>query len=70
MKHKPCLTTDDVRAIAAACRAEAHRHGWSVTVAIVDDGGHPLFLERDGARVSTVRVAIGKALPSALLSRA
>jgi glc operon protein GlcG len=67
MKQKPCLTTADVQRIAAACRAEAVRNGWSVTIAIVDDGGHLLFLERDGARVSTVQVAIGKARTSALM---
>jgi glc operon protein GlcG len=66
MKQKHALTTADVRSIAAACQQEAQRHGWAVTIAIVDDGGHLLFLERDGAKVTTVDVAIRKARTSAL----
>lgn len=66
MKQKHALTTADVRSIVAACQQEAKRNGWSVTIAIVDDGGHLLFLERDGAKVTTVDVAIRKARTSAL----
>jgi glc operon protein GlcG len=66
MKQKQALTTADVRSIAAACQQEAQRNGWSVTIAIVDDGGHLMLLERDGAKVTTVDVAIRKARTSAL----
>jgi glc operon protein GlcG len=66
MKQKHALTTADVRSIVAACQQESQRNGWSVTIAIVDDGGHLLFLERDGAKVTTVDVAIRKARTSAL----
>lgn len=66
MRQKHALTTTDVRSIAAACQQEAQRNGWSVTIAIVDDGGHLLFLERDGAKVTTIDVAIRKARTSAL----
>ena len=58
MRQKPCLTADDVRAIVTAAREEAQRNGWAVTIAVVDDGGHPLHLERlDGAGIGTVAVA-------------
>lgn len=68
MHRKPCLNADDVRALVAAARDEAMRRGWRVTIAIVDDGGHPLSLERlDGARVSTVSVALGKARTAAFM---
>ena len=67
MRHKPCLTTSDIRVMAAAAQAEAQRNAWIVTIAIVDDGGHLLFLERDGAKISTIDVAIGKARTSALM---
>ncbi len=67
MRHKPSLTTTDIRQIAAACQAEAQRNGWRVTIAIVDDGGHLLFLERDGAKISTIDVAIGKARTAAFM---
>jgi glc operon protein GlcG len=66
MRLKPCLTTPDLRAMAAAANAEAQRNGWRVTVAIVDDGGHLLFLERDGAKVITADVATRKARTAAL----
>jgi uncharacterized protein GlcG (DUF336 family) len=40
----------DVKAIAAAAEAEALKNKWAVTIAIVDDGGHLLWLQRlDGA---------------------
>ena len=50
MNTKPCLALDDVKRIAAAAEAEALRNSWAVTIAIVDDGGHLLWLQRlDGA---------------------
>jgi glc operon protein GlcG len=44
MKTKPVLTLDDTRRIAQAAEAEAARNQWAVTIAIVDDGGHLLWL--------------------------
>jgi glc operon protein GlcG len=67
MWQKFSLTTTDVRVIAAACQAEAKRHGWAVSIAIVDDGGHLLFFERDGAKVTTASVAVAKARTAALM---
>ena len=67
MRTKPCLEQADVQTIVAACRAEASRQGWKITMAVVDDGGHPLYLERmDGVKVTTVDVAMGKARTAAL----
>lgn len=67
MRHRPVLTAVDVRALAEACRAEASRQGWAVTIAIVDDGGHLLHLERLDSRPSTVAAATGKARTAALM---
>lgn len=68
MRQKPVLNSADVHAIVAATREEAQRNGWAVTIALVDDGGHPLHLDRlDGARANTVAVALGKARTAALL---
>ncbi len=62
MRRKSCLTSDDIEKISRAAKAKAWHEGWKVTIAIVDDGGHLLYLERlDGAKVSTVEVATGKA---------
>jgi glc operon protein GlcG len=70
MRMKPCLTSADVKKILAAALAEAQRNTWAVTVAIVDDGGFMLALERmDGAAVTTAEVAVGKAKTAALTKR-
>jgi glc operon protein GlcG len=70
MRTKPCLTSADVKKMMAACLAEAEKNGWKVAVAIVDDGGFLLHLDRmDGAAVTTAEVATGKARTSALTRR-
>lgn len=46
MATKPLLTLEDAKRIAAASEAEAHKNGWKVVVAVVDDGGHLLYLQR------------------------
>jgi len=67
MKTKPVLTLDDARRIAAAAEAEAIAHGWAVCIAIVDDGGHLLWLQRlDGAPPLSAHIAPAKAHTSAL----
>jgi glc operon protein GlcG len=70
MRQKPCLQSSDVLKMAAACKAEAEKNKWSVTIAIVDDAGVPLYLERmDGAATTTVEVATAKARTSAITRR-
>jgi uncharacterized protein GlcG (DUF336 family) len=67
MKTKHVLTADDVKKIAAAAEAEALANKWAVTIAIVDDGGHLLGLQRlDGAAPATAHIAPAKAHSSAL----
>jgi len=67
MKQKPFLSLDDVKRIAAAAEAEAVAHGWSVSIAIVDDGGHLLWLQRlDGAAPISAQIAPAKAHTAAL----
>ena len=67
MNTKPFLSLDDLKRIAAASEAEAAAHGWSVTIAIVDDGGHLLWLQRlDGAAPISAHIAPGKARTAAL----
>ncbi len=67
MKTKPVLTLDDVRKIAAAAEAEALAHQWNVSIAIVDDGGHLLWLQRlDGAAPVSSHIAPSKARTAAL----
>lgn len=67
MKQKPYLTQEDVKRIAAAAEAEATRHQWPVTIAIADDGGHLLWLQRlDGAAATSAVIAPAKARTAAL----
>ena len=50
MKTTTELELADIRKIASAAEAEAMANGWAVTIAIVDAGGHLLWLQRlDGA---------------------
>lgn len=67
MIQRPALTQDDARRIATAAEAEAAHHGWAVTIAIVDDGGHLLWLQRrDGAAPVSAEIAPAKARTAAL----
>ena len=59
---KKVLTLDAAREIASAAQAEARKNGWNVVIAVVDDGGHLIYLERmDGTQVASVIVAQEKA---------
>jgi glc operon protein GlcG len=67
MQTKSVLGLAEVSGMLAAGRAEAERHGWTVSIAVVDDGGHPLGLARlDGASPGSVYIAMEKARTSAL----
>jgi glc operon protein GlcG len=67
MNTKPCLSADDVTTLLAGARAEAQANGWAVSIAIVDDGGHPLALQRlDGAAPLSGYMAPEKARCAAL----
>ena len=67
MKTKPVLESADIKAIAAAAEAEALKHNWAVTIAIVDDGGHLLWLQRlDGAAPASAHIAPAKANTAAM----
>ena len=67
MKQKPYLTLDDSRRIAAAAEAEALANHWAVCIAIVDDGGHLLWLQRlDGAAPVAAHIAPAKARTAAI----
>jgi uncharacterized protein GlcG (DUF336 family) len=67
MRNRPTLTLDDARRIAAAAEAEALANRWAVAIAVVDDGGHLLWLQRlDGAPPISARIAPAKARTAAL----
>lgn len=67
MKNKPILELSDIKMIAAAAEAEATKNNWAVTIAVVDDGGHLLWLQRlDGAAAISAHIAPAKAHTAAL----
>lgn len=67
MQSKQILVLDDVKKIAAAAEAEARANNWAVTISVVDDGGHLLWLQRlDGAAPISVNIAPAKAKTAAL----
>ena len=70
MRNKPCLTAGDAHKMMAACKAEAQKNKWAVAIAIVDDSGAAILLERlDGCGAISSHVAMGKAQTSALTKR-
>ncbi|GJI98070.1 hypothetical protein GTP81_18810 [Rugamonas sp. FT107W] len=67
MQTKPYLSLADIKKIAAGAEAEAVANNWPVVIAIVDDGGHLLWLQRqDGAAPLSSHIAPAKARVSAL----
>ena len=67
MKTKSFLELADLKAIAAAAETEAIKNNWAVTIAIVDDGGHLLWLQRlDGAPPISAHIAPAKANTAAV----
>lgn len=67
MNMKPVLELAEVELLLAGAREEAERHGWKVSIAVVDDGGHPLGLLRlDGAPPVSACMSTEKARTAAL----
>lgn len=70
LADKKVLTLDAAKKIAAAAEAEARKNNWNVVIAVVDDGGHLVYLQRiDGTQTGSIDVAIGKARTSAAFKR-
>lgn len=70
MASKPILTLEDARRVAAAAEAEAMRNEWKVVIAVVDDGGHLLYLQRThDTQFGSVETAIAKATAAVAFQR-
>src|SRR5204863_6646426 len=62
LTSKTTLNLAAAKQIAAAAEAEARKNSWNVVIAIVDDGGHLIYLQRmDDTQYASVEVAPGKA---------
>jgi len=70
MLTKPILTLDDAKCIAQAAETEASANNWKVVIAVVDDGGHLLYLQRShDTQFGSVDTAIMKANASVAFQR-
>jgi uncharacterized protein GlcG (DUF336 family) len=64
------LSLEDAKRVAAAARMEAEKNGWAVVIAVVDDGGHLMYLERmDGTQKASSRIAEAKGRTAILFKR-
>ena len=67
MQSKAVLGQAEVARILSAARVEAQQNNWAVSIAVVDDGGHPLALERlDGCAPIGAYIAGEKARSAAI----
>jgi glc operon protein GlcG len=70
LADKKVMTLEAAKKIAAGAEAEARKNNWNVVIAVVDDGGHLIYLQRiDGTQTGSIDVAIGKARTSAAFKR-
>jgi len=70
MLQHSVLSLEDAKRVAAAARAEAEKNGWAIVIAVVDDGGHLMYLERmDGAQKASSRIAEAKGRTAILFKR-
>jgi glc operon protein GlcG len=66
VRNKMCLAAGDAQKIVAGCKAEAAKNKWNVSIAVVDDGGFLVHLERlDGAVGQSAAIATAKAQTAA-----
>ena len=55
LADKKALTLDAAKKMAAGAEAEAMKNKWNVVIAIVDDGGHLIYLQRmDGTQTGSI----------------
>ena len=70
LSSRVSLTLEVAKQISAAAEAEAAKNKWTVAIAIVDDGGHLIYLAKiDNTQYGSIDVAIQKAQTSAAFKR-
>lgn len=66
-RNHPKLTLEGARAVLAAAEKRAQEIGVPMNIAVVDDGAHLLaFIRMDGAKLSSVQIAVTKAVSAAI----
>ena len=67
---KKCLTLAAAKRIAAAAQQECVKNNWNMFIAIIDEGGNLMYLERmDGAQLGSQQVSIEKGRSALLFKR-
>jgi uncharacterized protein GlcG (DUF336 family) len=70
MLNRKTLSLADAKKMAAAASARAAAEGWNVVIAIHDNGGNLIYLERaDGTQLGSVIVAQEKSRTALLFKR-
>jgi glc operon protein GlcG len=70
LADKKALTLAVAKRIAAAAEQEAIKNNWNMFIAIVDDGGNLMYLERmDDSQLASLDVSIEKARCALLFKR-
>ena len=67
---KKTMSLEAAKQLAASAHAAAEKNKWNMVIAIVDDGGHLIYLERmDSTQLASVVVAQEKAKTAVLFKR-
>ncbi len=67
MRTKTTISASDAATIIAACKIEAEKNQWKVSIAVVDEAGFLVHLERaDGAGLQSPELATLKAKTAAI----
>ena len=70
LADKKGLTLELAKKIVAAAESAAVKNKWNVVIAIVDDGGHVIYLQRmDETQIGSVEVATQKAQSAVAFKR-
>jgi glc operon protein GlcG len=71
LAEKKVITLAAARKMVAAAEVEAERNHWAGVIAVVDDGGWPILIERmdHAALLAGVELAPGKARTAALFKK-
>ena len=70
LADKKALTLEAAKKMAAAAEAEAVKNKWTMVIAVVDDGGHLIYLQRtDETQAGSIDVAIQKAKSAVMFKR-
>jgi len=69
MQQKYIIDLESAKRVAAAAEQEAEKNGWKVVIAIVDDAGHLMYLQREKVQLGSIDVAIKKAKVALMFRR-